>query len=160
MAAPVAQTCSGWDGRRAGEGRREGHGCRQRESHRYVYSGPRAMAPRHVNTGSHVPRAQPGRCPVRGKLVNDDHEPERRWKLSKEKHDAETVWGGEEWTAVITQARTDKPEAQRTTFNTQRQREGYFYGNVHGGSVEPTWTLTARAGKCLLPSSRASPVSV
>ena len=94
MAAPAAQTCSGWGGHRAGEGRREGHGCRQRESHRYVYSGPKAAAPQHVNTGSHVPTAEPGRCPVRGRLVNDDHEPEQHWKLSKEKHDAETVWGG------------------------------------------------------------------
>ena len=50
-----------------------------------------ARGQRHLNTGSHVPRAQPGRCPVRGKLVNDDHEPEWRWKLSEEKHNAETV---------------------------------------------------------------------
>lgn len=88
---PAVQTCSGQGRRRASEGRREGHGCRQRGSHRYVYSCPRAAALQHVNTGSHVPRAQPGRCPVRGKLVSDDREPARGWKLSKEKHNIETV---------------------------------------------------------------------
>ena len=86
----AVQTCVGRGGQRAGEGRREGHGA-QRGSHRYVYSCPRAVAPQHINTGSHVPRAQPGWCPVLGKLVSDDHEPVWGWKLSKEKHKVGTA---------------------------------------------------------------------
>ena len=81
---------------------------------------------------SHVPTAQPDRCPIQGELVNDAREQAQDWKLFREKHNRHSLGGKEA---------AEGSSSQRCVPTSQR-RKGQLPVQRSTWRVTSTWTYT------------------